>query len=71
METTKVITEDVSGTLQRMKVNDVVTFSVRIIPTVNTTISRLRLQMCVEGADWKREGKIDKVNGTFRIKRIA
>ena len=54
-----------------MKVGDVLTFPIRSISTINSLLSRLRLEMCVEGADWKREGNIDKKAGSFKIKRVA
>ena len=48
------VTENWAATLRAMKVGDIVVFPVRAISSVNTTISRLRLEMCVENADWKR-----------------
>lgn len=71
MEKGRLVTEDYSPTLRNMKVGEVVTFPIRSISTINSLLSRLRLEMCVEGADWKREGDIDKKAGSFRIKRVA
>ncbi len=71
MEKGQLVTEDYSPTLRNMKVGEVVTFPIRSISTINSLLSRLRLEMCVEGADWKREGDIDKKAGSFRIKRVA
>ena len=42
------VTENWASTLRAMKVGDIVVFPVRAISSVNTTISRLRLEMCVE-----------------------
>ena len=67
----KKVTENWAETLRNMKLGEKVAFPVRAISSVNTTISRLRLEMCVEGADWKRDGNIDRKNGTFTIKRVA
>ena len=67
----KKVTENWSPSLREMQVGDIVEFPVKEISSVNTTISRLRLEMCVEGADWKRDGDIDRKKGTFRIKRTA
>lgn len=67
----KKVTENWRPTLRAMKVGEILEFPVRSISVINTTISCLRLEMCVEGMDWKREGDIDRKKGTFRIKRIA
>ena len=67
----KKVTENWSPSLREMQVGDIVEFPVKAISSVNTTISRLRLEMCVEGADWKRDGDIDRKKVTFRIKRTA
>lgn len=64
------VTENWASTLRQMKVGEVVIFPVSSISSVNTTISRLRLEMCQEGADWKRIGEIDRKNGEFKIKRV-
>lgn len=40
------VTENWAATLRAMKVGDIVVFPVRAISSVNTTISRLRLEMC-------------------------
>lgn len=65
------VTENWASTLRQMKVGEVVIFPVSSISSVNTTISRLRLEMCQEGADWKRIGEIDRKNGEFKIKRVS
>ena len=61
------VTENWAATLRAMKVGDIVVFPVRAISSVNTTISRLRLEMCVENADWKRTGEVDRKRGEFKI----
>ncbi len=60
-----------SAALRGMGVGDKVIFPVRSISSINSIIVRLRLEMCQEGANWKRVGKIDKENGEFTIQRIA
>lgn len=65
------VTENWASTLRGMKVGEIVIFPVASISSINTTICRLRLEMCVEGADWKRVGVIDKKNGEFKIKRVS
>ena len=64
-------TENWAATLRAMKVGDIVVFPVRAISSVNTTISRLRLEMCVENADWKRTGEVDRKRGEFKIQRVS
>lgn len=71
MKKVQLVTKDWSPTLRSMKVGDVLTFPIRSISTINSLLSRLRLEMCVEGADWKRVGEIDKKVGSFRVKRIS
>lgn len=65
------VTENWTSTLRNMKVGQIVIFPISSISTVNTTLSRLRLEMCVIGADWKREGEIDRKKGEFKIKRVS
>ena len=65
------VTENWAATLRAMKVGDIVVFPVRAISSVNTTISRLRLEMCVENADWKRTGEVDRKRGEFKIQRVS
>lgn len=65
------VTENWASTLREMKVGAVVVFPVKAISSVNSTISRLRLEMCVEKADWKRIGEIDKEKGEFIIQRVS
>jgi len=71
MKKEQLVTEDYSPALRNMRVGDVLTFPVKSISTINSLLSRLRLEMCVEGADWKRAGDIDKRKGLFKIKRVA
>ena len=65
------VTENWASTLRGMKVGETVIFPISSISSVNTTISRLRLEMCVEGADWKRVGEIDRKHGEFKVKRVS
>ena len=65
------VTENWAATLRARKVGDIVVFPVRAISSVNTTISRLRLEMCVENADWKRTGEVDRKRGEFKIQRVS
>ncbi|MCZ8373094.1 MULTISPECIES: hypothetical protein [Phocaeicola] len=65
------ITENWASALRGMKVGETVIFPISSISSVNTTISRLRLEMCVEGADWKRVGEIDRKKGEFKVKRVS
>ena len=65
------VTENWASTLRGMKVGETVIFPISSISSVNTTISRLRLEMCVEGADWKRVGDIDRKHGEFKVKRVS
>lgn len=67
----KKATKNWATTLREMAVGEIVKFPVHAISSVNTTISRLRLEMCMEGANWKRIGVIDKKDGEFMIKRIS
>ena len=60
------VTENWTSTLRGMKVDQIVIFPITSISSINTTISRLRLEMCQEGADWKRVGEIDAKRGSFR-----
>lgn len=64
-------TENWAATLRAMKVGDIVVFPVRAISSVNTTISRLRLELCVENADWRRTGKVDRKRGEFKVQRVS
>lgn len=65
------VTENWASTLRGMKVGETVIFPISSISSVNTTISRLRLEMCMEGADWKRVGEIDRKKGEFKVKRVS
>ena len=66
----KVITNDFTQALRSMKVGDVITLSVKSYSTMRTIISRLRVEMCVEGYDWKF-GRVDRKTGTFNVKRVS
>lgn len=65
------VTENWASTLRGMNVGEIVIFPISSISSVNTTISRLRLEMCMEGADWKRVGEIDRKKGEFKVKRVS
>lgn len=65
------VTENWASTLRGMNVGEIVIFPISSISSVNTTISRLRLEMCMEGADWKRVGEIDREKGEFKVKRVS
>lgn len=65
------VTENWASTLRGMSVGEIVIFPISSISSVNTTISRLRLEMCMEGADWKRVGEIDRKKGEFKVKRVS
>ncbi|MBD8001563.1 hypothetical protein [Phocaeicola faecium] len=65
------VTENWSSALRGMKVGEILVFPVSSISVINTTISRLRLEMCLEGAEWKRIGEIDKKKGEFKVKRMS
>ena len=63
------VTENWASTLRAMKVGDIVVFPVRAISSVNTTISRLRLEMCRE-CGLKRTGEVDRKR-EFKIQRVS
>lgn len=71
VKTVRTVTRDWTSELKGMAINSVLEFPINRYSTINSLISRLRLEMCVEGANWKREGEIDKKNGFFKIKRIS
>ena len=50
------VTENWAATLRAMKVGDIVVFPV---------------EMCVENADWKRTGEVDRKRGEFKIQRVS
>lgn len=57
--------------LRQMKVGDIYMFPVRAYVSVKSTlIPRMRIEMCVEDADWE-VGEIDKKKGIFPVERIA
>lgn len=54
-----------------MVIGDIYMFPVKAYTSVKSTlIPRLRLEMCVEGANWE-VGEIDKKKGIFPVERIA
>jgi len=54
-----------------MEVGDILTFPVKAYNSIKgTLIPRLRLELCVEDADWK-VGDIDKKKGLFDVERVA
>lgn len=67
----KVITENYTPALREMKIGDIYMFPVKAYTSVKSTlIPRLRLEMCVENANWE-VGEIDKEKGVFPVERIA
>lgn len=67
----KKVTENWTMALRQMRVGDIAEFPIPAISSVRTTLSRLRLEMYKEGADWETVGKPDRNTGTFKIKRIS
>lgn len=67
----KKVTENWTMALRQMRVGDIAEFPIPAISSVRTTLSRLRLEMYKEGADWETVGKPDRNTGTFKVKRIA
>lgn len=50
----KIITENYTPALRDMEVGDILTFPVKAYNSIKgTLIPRLRLEFCVEDADWK------------------
>lgn len=71
MEKCRLITENYTPALRDMNVGDTLTFPVKAFSSVKSTlIPRLRLELCVEEADWE-VGGVDKKKGVFEVKRIA
>lgn len=66
----KIITENYTPALRDMEVGDILTFPVKLTILQGTLIPRLRLELCVEDADWK-VGDIDKKKGLFDVERVA
>lgn len=67
----RVITENYTPTLREMKVGETLTFPVKAYNSIKgTIIPRLRLELCVEDADWK-VGDVDKKKGVFDVERVA
>ena len=64
------ITKEFTQALRDMQVGDVITLSVKAYSSMRTIIPRLRIEMCVEQADWE-VGEIDRKAGMFSVKRIA
>ena len=54
-----------------MEVGEVLTIPVKAYNSLKVTIiPRLRLEFCVEDADWK-VGEVDKRKGIFDVERVA
>ena len=66
----KVITKEFTQALRDMKVGDVITLSVKAYSSMRTIIPRLRIEMCVEQADWEVV-EIDRTHGFFSVKRVS
>lgn len=66
----KIITENYTPALRDMEVGDILTFPVKAYNSIKgTLIPRLRLELCVEDADWK-VGDIDKKKGLFDVEGL-
>lgn len=67
----QLITENYTPALRDMEVGDILIFPVKAYNSVKATlIPRLRLELCVEDADWEI-GEVDKKKGLFEVKRTA
>ncbi|WP_291587233.1 hypothetical protein [Bacteroides sp.] len=67
----QLITENYTPALRDMNVGDTLIFPVKAHNSIKSTlIPRVRIELCVENADWE-VGEIDKKNGTFPVKRIS
>lgn len=68
----KRITKNWTESLLSMEVGEVVEFPLdKVDSIVSSIIPRLRRKMWRENPNWARVGEYDKVNGVFRIKRVA
>lgn len=67
----KKVTENWTMALRQMRVGDIAEFPITAIDSIRTTLSRLRLKMYKEGADWETVGKPDRNTGTFKVRRIS
>lgn len=67
----RLVTENYTPALRDMGVGDILTFPVKAYNSIKgTLIPRLRLELCVEDADWK-VGEVDKKKGIFDVERVA
>ena len=67
----RLITENYTPALRDMEVGDILIFPVKAYNSIKSTlIPRLRLELCVEDANWK-VGEIDKKKGIFEVERVA
>lgn len=67
----QLITESYTPALRDMEVGDILIFPVKAYNSIKSTlIPRLRLELCVEDANWK-VGEIDKKKGIFEVERVA
>lgn len=67
----QLITENYTPALRDMEVGDILIFPVKAYNSIKSTlIPRLRLELCVEDANWK-VGEIDKKKGIFEVERVA
>lgn len=64
----RIITENYTPALRDMEVGEVLTFPVKAYNSIKgTIIPRLRLEFCVEDADWK-VGEVNKRKGILMWK---
>ena len=67
----RIITENYTPALRDMEVGEVLTFPVKAYNSIKgTIIPRVRLEFCVEDADWK-VGEVNKRKGIFDVERVA
>lgn len=67
----RLVTENYTPALRDMRVGDILTFPVKAYTSIKgSLIPRLRLELCVEDADWK-VGEVDKKKGIFDVERVA
>lgn len=67
----QLITANYTPALRDMRVGEILVFPVKAYSSVKSTlIPRLRLELCVEDADWK-VGDVNKKKGTFEVERVV
>lgn len=66
-----IVTENWTESLRSMQVGETKVFPTIVKPTIDSIISRLRVQYCTERRNWKRVGPIDRDKGEFRVRRIS